>query len=87
MARGIMQTIGLAATLIFAIPVALMGVDWVLAGKPLGFGFIGLAVLMIVVEEYVINPADIPAKILERSAGALVREPSDEVVVEDSGEN
>ncbi|MFC7172608.1 hypothetical protein ACFQL0_02965 [Haloplanus litoreus] len=49
MRLGILDTLGLAATLIFAIPVGLYGVESALAGRPaLGVGLVVVAVLMVV---------------------------------------
>jgi hypothetical protein len=80
MARGIVGLVGLAATLVFAIPVAYLGVDMLVSGRLLvGAGFLGLAALMLAVEEYLTTPGDVPGKIAARVVGSVAVEPdSDE---------
>lgn len=76
MARGILGLVGLAATLVFALPVAYLGVDMLLSGNGLlGAGFLGLAALMIAIEEYLTTPGDVPAKLAERVVGTVAAEP------------
>jgi len=77
MAKGILGTIGLAATLVFAIPVAILGVQFlVIDGQPvLGVAFLGIAVLMVAVEEYLTTPTDIPGMVLGKTVGAAVIDP------------
>jgi hypothetical protein len=67
---GILETIGLAGTLVFAIPAALLGVEFVVSGsRPfVGWVLIVVAVLMVVVPRYVVSPSDVP----ERIAGEAV---------------
>lgn len=78
MGRSIIETIGLAVTLAFAVPIALLGIDWLLAGRHLGIGFVVLAVLMVLLEEYVFDPRDLPGAVLRRTVGWLVTDPDDE---------
>jgi hypothetical protein len=67
--KGIIGTLQLAATLVFAIPVAMLGVDFLLRGRLLaGGGFLLIAVLMVAVEEYVTKPSDVPATAAETAA-------------------
>jgi hypothetical protein len=79
MARGILGTIGLAATLVFAIPVGLLGLNFIVDGRHLlGVGFLLVAVLMVVLQEYVTTPFDLPGKAAEKAVGAVVEAPEDE---------
>lgn len=80
MGKGILDTVGLMAAVVFAVPVAFLGVDFLLRGEPLlGVGFLVIAVLMVAVEEYVTTPGDVPGAIAGRLAGAVVKsEPEDE---------
>lgn len=80
MAKGILGTIGLAATLVFAIPVALLGIQFlVVDGQPLlGAAFLGIAVLMVAVEEYLTTPTDVPGMILGKTVGAAVIDPDED---------
>lgn len=76
MARSILGTVGLALTLAFAIPVALLGADFLLSGRTnQGLLFLGIAVLMIAIEEYVTTPTDIPGMVAGRVLGGAVKEP------------
>lgn len=80
MAKGILGTIGLALTLVFAIPVALLGVQFfVLDGRPLlGVAFLAIAALMITVEEYLTMPTDVPGMVLGKTVGTVVSMPDEE---------
>ncbi|MEF8820552.1 MAG: hypothetical protein V5A31_12920 [Haloferacaceae archaeon] len=70
MRLGILETVGLAGTLVFAIPAALLGIELVVSGsRPfIGWVLIVVAVLMVVVPRYVVTPGDVP----ERLAGEAV---------------
>lgn len=65
MRLGILDTIGLAGTLVFAIPAALLGVEFVVSGsRPfLGWVLIAVAVLMVVLPRYVVSPSDVPKRL------------------------
>jgi len=79
MGRGIVGTVTLAATLAFAIPVGLLGIEFLLDGRTLpGGGFLVLAVLMVAVEEYLTTPGDVPGEAAERVVGTVVRDPDEE---------
>ena len=73
MGKGIIGTVTMFGTVAIAATVAFMGIDFLLSGKrTLGAGFLLLAVVMVLVEEYVITPGDVPAKVAEEAAGAVV---------------
>lgn len=76
MALGILEQVGLAATLIFALPVAVYGIQTVLNGDTV-FGALALviAVLMVVLPRRLTSPDDVPAKAAETAVGAVVDEP------------
>jgi hypothetical protein len=76
MARGILDTVGLAATLIFAIPLAYAGVDYALKGDLLVGGvLVALGVLMVVLKESLTTPGDIPGLVAKKTVGRVVKEP------------
>ena len=75
---GILDTIGLMATVVLAVPVAFLGADFLLQGELfLGAGFLTVAALMIAVEEYVTTPTDIPGAITARAVGKIAVEPEE----------
>ena len=76
--RGILGLVGLAVTLAFAIPVGLLGVQALAAGRPVGAVYLAIAVGMVVVEEYLTTPWDLPGRAVERTVGAVVEVPDDE---------
>lgn len=79
MGKGILGLIQLGIALAFAVPVGLLGLDKVVTGEPLvGGAFLGLAVLMIVIEEYLTTPADIPGKLAQKTLGKVPKEPDEE---------
>lgn len=75
MSRGIIGTIQLAATLVFAIPVAYVGVDFLLSGRTLvGAGFLVVAALMVAAEEYLTTPGDLPGEAVEKAVGTVAKD-------------
>lgn len=79
MRLGILETVGLAATLIFAIPVGLYGIEAFVSGnRALGAGLVVVAALMVVLPRRLTTPADLPGAILERVVGRAVKKPDDE---------
>lgn len=79
MRLGIMDTIGLAAALVFAIPLGVLGVERLLGGDHLLGGLLlGIAVLMVLLPQRLTTPGDIPGKV----AGKAV----EKAVVDDESE-
>jgi hypothetical protein len=65
MKLGIVQTIELAATLVFAAPLGLFGISRLLEGDLLlGTGLATIAVLMVLVPQYLTTPGDVPGALL-----------------------
>jgi hypothetical protein len=76
MARSITGTIGLAATVALAAPIALFGVNRLLDGETVvGGAALVVVVLMFLVEEYLTTPTDIPGKVVDGTIGRVVKEP------------
>ena len=76
------------ATLVFAIPLAMFGVDKLLAGSTdIGLAAVGIAALMIVLEEYVIKPSDVAADAAKSAAETVVEEPESADEVESEAED
>ena len=79
MARSILDTLGLALTLAFALPVGYAGVVLLSEGSTaFGAALVVVAVLMVGVERYVTTPMDVPGEVAGRLLGGVVTEPSDE---------
>ena len=71
---GIMEMVGLAATLVFAIPVALFGLERLAAGDTLvGGGLLVVAALMVLLPRRLTTPQDIPGAVVERVVGGAVK--------------
>ena len=76
---GILDTLSLAATLVFALPVALLGVDRLVAGDALvGGAFVAVGVLMVVLQEWLTTPSDLPAAVAQRVVGRVARTDDEE---------
>jgi len=76
MRLGILETVGLAASLIFAIPVGVFGIETLLSGqRALGAGLVVVAVLMVVLPRRLTTPTDLPGAVAERVIGTAVKEP------------
>ncbi|UIP00524.1 hypothetical protein Hbl1158_03955 [Halobaculum sp. CBA1158] len=85
MSLGILEQIGLGATLIFAIPVAVYGVQSILAGDELaGAAFLVVAALMVLLPRRLTTPDDVPATAAERAVGSIVGDPDSEPDPEES---
>ena len=79
MSQGILEMLGSMATLIFAIPLALAGGELVFRGNLLvGAGLLAVALAMIVVDQYVTTPGDLPVLIASKIAGAVAQPPDEE---------
>lgn len=79
MRLGILETIGLAATLIFAIPLGFFGVESFLAGRQLlGAGLVVVAVLMVVLPRRLTTPGDLPGAVAGKVVGSAVKDPDEE---------
>ncbi|WP_435180219.1 DUF7533 family protein [Halorussus sp. AFM4] len=77
--KGIIGTLQLAATLVFALPVGLLGVQLLLDGQRLLGGlFVVVAVAMVVLEEYLTTPTDVPAAVAEKTVSKVAETPDDE---------
>ena len=65
MRLGLLDMIGLAASLVFALPLANYAVVQVLAGEiALGVGLLVVAVAMVVLPQYFLDPARIARRLL-----------------------
>ncbi len=79
MSRGLVATLQLAASVVVAVPVAAFGLFKLAEGAPrLGILFLALAAGLVVFEEVVTSPSDVPAMVLETVGGRLVNSPDDE---------
>jgi hypothetical protein len=64
---GIVQTIELAASLMFAAPLGLFGISRLLDGDfLLGSGLLVVAALMVLLPQYITTPGDLPGKVTRR---------------------
>jgi hypothetical protein len=82
---GILDMVGLAATLVFAVPVGVFGLRRALAGDALlGGGLVVVAVLMVVLPHALTTPGDLPGVVLDRLLGTAL--PADDPEDETAGE-
>ncbi|WP_226039496.1 hypothetical protein [Natrinema sp. DC36] len=74
---GIIDTIKLAGTLVFAIPAALAGLDFLLIRDDPGIGLtlIGLAIGLVVIQHWLTMPTDVPELVANRVVGTVAKEP------------
>ena len=73
MALGIMDTVGLAASLIFAVPVGVFGVQKLLAGDVALGGLLALvAVLMVALPQRLTTPTDVPGAVAGKAVEKVV---------------
>lgn len=76
---SIIETLSLAGVLVFAIPAALAGLEFLLVrDQPvIGVVLIGLAVALVLAKRYVTLPGDIPGMVAKRVTGAVSKEPEE----------
>jgi len=79
MARSILSTVGLAATVALAVPLVIFGIEQLLADERLvGSIVLAVAAAMVLVEEYLTTPTDIPELVAAKTVGAVVEEPDED---------
>jgi hypothetical protein len=79
MRLGILGTIQLAATVVFAAPVGIFGLTRLTEGDVLlGGGLLAVAVAMVALPHYLTTPGEIPMKIIEGVVGRAVVTPDDD---------
>jgi hypothetical protein len=79
MRLGLLATIQLAATVVFAAPVGIFGLTRLTEGELLlGGGLLAVAIAMVALPQYLTTPGEIPLKIVERLVGRAVVTPDDE---------
>ncbi|WP_049971723.1 DUF7533 family protein [Haladaptatus cibarius] len=79
MKLGILDTVSLAATLVFALPIGLLGIERLIAGQTLlGGAFVAIAVLMVFLREWLTTPEDIPASAAKKVVGTVAKTDDDE---------
>lgn len=76
---GIVETVQRMGTAIVVVLVALPALDFLLRGEVVvGGGLLAIAVVVVLVSEYVVSPSDVPASMAERIAGKVAKDPEDE---------
>jgi hypothetical protein len=55
---GIIGTVQLAMVSVFALPLIVFGLDWLIRGRPLGAVFVGIGALMFALQHILRNPFD-----------------------------
>jgi hypothetical protein len=80
-----MGYVGLGATLVFALPAVLLGIEFLLRGRTRwGVALVVVGVLMVVVEERITTPGDVPSVVAERTVGRVLGDPAADT--DDDGE-
>lgn len=75
---GITDWLGRVGTLVIAVPIGFMGVDFLLSGNQLGWLFLGVAVAAVALQEYVTRPSDLTGSVASRVVGRVAKTPEDE---------
>lgn len=79
MAMGITESVQLAASLIFAIPLGIFGIQTLLDGNTfLGGVVVVVAVLMVLLPRFLTTPTDVPGAVAEKAVGTAVKHPDDD---------
>lgn len=76
---GIIDTIQLAGALVLAIPAAFAGLLLLESGAHVaGVTLLSLAVVLVVVQQRVTLPSDVPGLLAKRTLGAIPKEPDED---------
>jgi len=76
---GILRLLGSVTILVLALPPALAGVELLFRGNLLvGGGLLGAALTMVVLDQYVTTPGDLPELVAGKLRDALVGSPDEE---------
>ncbi|WP_436901111.1 DUF7533 family protein [Halovenus halobia] len=79
MSWGILDLLGSAATFVFAAPLALAGIELLVRGNlVIGASLLSVAVAMVLVDQFVTTPGDLPTMVASKLAGSVARPPDDE---------
>lgn len=79
MSWGILEMLGSVSILMIAIPPALAGAELLLRGNfVVGAGLLGVAIAMVVADQYIMTPGDLPKLVASKLVSAVVRTPEDE---------
>lgn len=75
---GILDMIGLAASLVFALPVGVFGLNRLLDGQTiLGGGLVVVAVAMVWLPRKLTTPMDLPADLVGAAVGTVAKTPEE----------
>jgi len=72
MPTGIMDTISLAASLAFAVPIALFGLNRLGDQPVLGTVFVVIAALVVILQHYLVKPQDILGRFAQRATSRVI---------------
>jgi hypothetical protein len=73
----ILDLVGLAVALAFAVPVGLFGVELLLEGRALGGVYVAIAGALLAAHHLLTTPEDVPARAVQYVVGKLVRREDD----------
>ena len=78
MALGVLDYVELAVVAVFAIPIGLLGVQFLVDGSTmLGAAFLALSVAMVLVKYFLPSPSDVPKEMAQQGAEAIVNDDTD----------
>ncbi|MFB6104071.1 MAG: hypothetical protein ABEJ57_03145 [Halobacteriaceae archaeon] len=75
---GVIETLQTAGAVVLAAPIAMLGVAYLGDGRSLGAVFLAIAVLLVVLQHWLLTPSDIPGVAAERAAEAIVTDDEDD---------
>ncbi|MFC4358204.1 hypothetical protein ACFO0N_09615 [Halobium salinum] len=79
MGLGIIDTLGVAGSLVFAIPLGIYGIDALLSGRTFLGGFcLAVAVAMVALPHYLTTPTDLVGGAAKRVTGKAVKAPEED---------
>ncbi|MFC6736271.1 DUF7533 family protein [Halolamina salina] len=78
MRLGLLETVGVAGSLVFAIPLGIYAAERLLGGDlVVGGAFLGVAMLMVLLPKYLTTPGDLPGMAAERAVEGVVSDPTE----------
>lgn len=69
---GVLETLQTMGAVVLAAPIAFLGVSFLMDGRLLGWAFLAIAILLVVLQRWLLTPGDLPFIAAERTAETVV---------------
>jgi hypothetical protein len=74
----ILDLLTMALVLALGVPIGLFGAELLLAGRPWGAAYLGLAAALLLGHHVLTTPEDVPKRVVQYAVGRAVRDPEED---------